>query len=211
MHESQQFWDDLYGARERIWSGRVNRWLAETVEPLPPGRALDLGCGEGGDTVWLAQHGWRVTAVDISPVALGRAAEAADAAGVSAQVEFERHDLLESFPDGEFEVVSAQFLQSPLGFDRTAVLRRAMAAVAPGGIVVIVDHGAPPPWAHEMAHEHRFLSVEEVLQPLDLDPAEWQTVRAEPIERAATGPDGEAATLLDNVMVIRRRGTPARG
>jgi SAM-dependent methyltransferase len=204
MSEAQKFWDELYGARERVWSGRVNPWLADVAEPLEPGRALDLGCGEGGDTVWLADHGWRVTAVDISPTALERAAAAAEAAGVAARIDFQRHDLLQSFPDGEFDLVSAQFLQSPLDFDRDTVLRRAVAAVAPGGLLIVVDHGAAPPWAHEMARKHRFLSVDEVIDPIGLDPAEWQRVRAEPVERPATGPDGEAATLLDNVIVLRR-------
>ncbi|MDO3636938.1 class I SAM-dependent methyltransferase [Mycolicibacterium arseniciresistens] len=204
MSEAQEFWDELYGARERVWSGRVNPWLAETAAPLSPGRALDLGCGEGGDTVWLAEHGWHVTAVDISPTALDRAAAAAEAAGVTARIDFQRHDLLESFPDGEFDLVSAQFLQSPLDFDRDTVLRRAVAAVAPGGVLIVVDHGAAPPWAHEMARKHRFLSVDEVIDPIGLDPAEWQRVRAEPVERSATGPDGEAGTLLDNVIVLRR-------
>ncbi|MCV7168364.1 class I SAM-dependent methyltransferase [Mycobacterium manitobense] len=204
MSEAQKFWDELYGARERVWSGRVNPWLAETAAPLSPGRALDLGCGEGGDSVWLAEHGWLVTAVDISPTALDRAAAAAEAAGVTARIDFQRHDLLESFPDGEFDLVSAQFLQSPLDFDRDTVLRRAVAAVAPGGVLIVVDHGAAPPWAHEMARKHRFLSVDEVIDPIGLDPAEWQRVRAEPVERSATGPDGEAGTLLDNVIVLRR-------
>lgn len=205
MSETQQYWDDLYGARERIWSGRVNRWLAETVTPLTPGRALDLGCGEGADAVWLAGQGWRVTAVDVSPTALRRAAQAAQEAGLAERIDFQRHDLSETFPDGEFDLVSAQFLQSPLDFDRTTVLRRCAArAVAPGGRLIIVDHGAPPPWAHEMAHKHRFLSVDEVLEPLALDPAEWHRDRAESVGREATGPDGEQATVLDNVIVLRR-------
>ena len=66
--EAEQFWERLYGNR-RAWGGRPNPLLVETAEPLSPGAALDLGCGAGGDTGWLAQRGWQVTAVDISRTA----------------------------------------------------------------------------------------------------------------------------------------------
>ena len=74
MNDTQTHWEEHYGERERVWSGRVNARLAEVAAELPPGRALDLGCGEGADAVWLAERGWDVVAVDISETALGRAA-----------------------------------------------------------------------------------------------------------------------------------------
>src|SRR3954468_20682622 len=98
--ETARFWDQRYAEREQIWSGRVNPVLASVAAELPPGRALDLGCGEGGDAVWLADHGWAVTAVDISSTALDRARRAAEGAGVGDRITFERHDLAESFPAG---------------------------------------------------------------------------------------------------------------
>ena len=79
MSEAQQAWEEHYGEHERVWSGLVNVRLAELVEPMTPGRALDLGCGEGADAMWLAEHGWHVTAVDISQTALDRAAADAGA------------------------------------------------------------------------------------------------------------------------------------
>ena len=112
--EVKQHWEDRYAERDRIWSGRVNRWLAEVAEPLTPGRALDLGCGEGGDTMWLAEHGWQIVGVDISETALGRAAAEASARGVSDRVEFRQTNLSESFPEGTFDLISAQFLQLSL-------------------------------------------------------------------------------------------------
>ena len=103
MSDAQQAWEEHYGDRERVWSGRVNVRLAELVEPMTPGRALDLGCGEGADALWLAEHGWRVTAVDISQTALDRAAADAAARNLSDSIDFQRHDLMETLPDGVFD------------------------------------------------------------------------------------------------------------
>src|SRR5579871_5362086 len=76
-------WDARYREREgQMWSGRPNGRLQAEVAGLTPGRALDVGCGEGADAIWLARSGWTVTAIDISDVALSRAREAAERAGV---------------------------------------------------------------------------------------------------------------------------------
>jgi SAM-dependent methyltransferase len=205
MTEAQEFWDQRYGERERIWSGRVNVRLAEVVEPLKPGRALDLGCGEGGDAIWLAEHGWSVVASDVSATALQRAAQEARDRNLLERIDFQQHDLSESLPDGEFDLVSAQFLHSPIELDRPGVLRRAADAVANGGLLVIVDHAAPPPWASRLNHDHEFPSAKEVVDGLKLDDSEWTRLRMEAVGREATGPDGESGTLLDNVIVLRRR------
>ncbi|WP_030275640.1 FAD-dependent oxidoreductase [Streptomyces sp. NRRL B-24484] len=154
------FWDSLYGERERIWSGRANGALVREVTGERPGRALDLGCGEGADAVWLAEQGWRVTAVDISAVALGRAAEHAREAGVAGRIEFRRADLAEAFPEGSWDLVCAQYLHSEVELPRDAILRRAAAAVAPGGTLLVVGHAGPPSWQQPGAdgdpgHGHR--------------------------------------------------------
>src|SRR4051794_25845689 len=119
----QEQWDDRYAESHRIWSGNPNVALVAEIAGLPPGRALDLGCGEGADAVWLARQGWQVTAADISPVALVRAAEHAADAGVT--VDFQHHDLSQTFPDGTYDLVSAQFLHFWEDFDRDKILRRA--------------------------------------------------------------------------------------
>lgn len=195
----QQHWNEHYGQRDRVWSGRVNLRLSEVAESLPPGRALDLGCGEGADASWLASRGWSVVATDVSQVALDRAA--ADAGELLSKIDFQHHDLEVSFPDGEFDLVSAQFLHSKIPLDRARVLKRAAAAVAPGGLLVIVDHGEAPPWSN---HRHvEFPGAEEVVGSLDLDDS-WERVRVGPVEREATGPDGQPGHLIDNVMVLRR-------
>jgi SAM-dependent methyltransferase len=201
----QQYWEARYAERDRIWSGRVNAHFAEIVDVLPAGRALDLGCGEGGDALWLAERGWQVKAVDISEIALGRAAGEARARGVQDRIEFERHDLSDSFPEGRFDLVSAQFLHSTVRLERPQILRSAAEAIDPDGVLVIVDHGAAPPFSKNVPHDHPFPSAEEVIDGLDLDPSEWERVRVEEVEREATGPDGQQVTFKDNVIVLRRR------
>lgn len=200
--DAQRFWEQRYSSSERTWSGRVNAQLAAVAVDLPAGRALDLGCGEGADAVWLAERGWQVLAVDISATALQRAAEGASARNVLGRINFQRHDLNQTFPDGMFDLVSAQYLHSPAPLQRETVLCRAADHVAPGGLLLIVDHGEAPPWAKE--HLHRFPGIDEVLAPLQLDAAKWTRVRTERVKRETVGPDGEPATLLDNVIVLRR-------
>ena len=201
--DARATWEEHYRAKPQVWSGRVNASLAEIAGQLPAGRALDLGCGEGADAIWLAEQGWAVVAVDISSTALERVRAQAAARGVADRVDTRQHDLERGLADGGFDLVSAQFLHSTVAMDRAAILRAAAAAVAPGGSLLIVDHAAAPPWATKMAH-HDFPDTETVLAGLDLDPARWQRVRVGPVERAARGPDGEDVTLLDNVMWLRR-------
>src|SRR3712207_2787200 len=112
--EAERFWEDRYRRRGRVWSGRPNPVLVDVVGSLRPGTALDLGCGEGGDAIWLARQGWRVTAIDISTTALDRAAADAATAGVADRIDFRQHDLALTFPSGAFDLVSAQYLHSPI-------------------------------------------------------------------------------------------------
>jgi SAM-dependent methyltransferase len=223
-----EFWEGHYGAAERVWSGRPNRVLVDVVSELPPGRALDLGCGEGGDAIWLAQRGWQVTGLDVSTTAIGRARTAATAAGVAdgavgsagsagtagsqgseGAARFVATDLADWTGDGEtHDLVSACFFHSPVEVDRSAILRRAAGTLAAGGHLLIVSHGAFPPWGRRDDHDHRdyqFLSPQEEVAELGLDPAVWDVLVAEDRDREATGPDGEQAVLTDVVVLIRRR------
>ena len=195
-------WEQHYAARPQVWSGRVNAQLAVVAPHLGGTSALDLGCGEGADAIWLAERGWRVVAVDVSDTALSRARAAASERGVADRIDFQQHDLTQSFPEGSFDLVSAQFLHSTVEMDRSAILRRAATVVAPGGTLLIVDHAAAPPWASKL-HHHEFPTAEAVVAGLGLDPAHWQT-RIDRAERPARGPDGDEVTLLDNVLLLSR-------
>jgi SAM-dependent methyltransferase len=205
MSEAQQVWEEHYTDKDRVWSGRANARLVEVAGALPPGRALDLGCGEGGDAMWLAGQGWHVTAVDISQTALDRAAADARARNVLERIDFQRHDLPHTFPEGVFDLVSAQFLHSMVEMDRPRLLRMGAEAVSGGGTLLIVDHAGPPPWASKLHQHHEFPSADEVVASLNLDDTEWERVRAEGVDREATGPEGEVVTWTDNVIVLRRR------
>ena len=207
MQDVEEFWEELYLSRAggaNIWSGKVNAPLADAVEGLAPGRALDLGCGEGGDSVHLARLGWRVTAVDVSPTALERTRQLAASTGVSSLVTTEQHDLAASFPSGSFDLVVALFFQSPLELPRAQVLARAADALEVGGRLVLVEHGSAPTWSEH--HHMDFPTPDELFASLDLDPARFTPLTVESRSREATGPDGHSGTLVDSVVVVRRDG-----
>jgi len=202
-----EYWEERYSGAEPVWSGRVNTQLATLAADLPPGRALDLGCGEGADAIWLAERGWQTTGVDIASTALDRAARAAAERGLDPElVRWVQADLATWTPDGSYDLVSASFLQSPLDFPRAEVLRRAASAVAPGGHLLLVSHAAPPPWAKGLdPSTHHFVTPAQEVAGLDLDEQELTVVVAEERTRPATGPDGERAELTDTVVLLRRR------
>ncbi|MFF4749810.1 class I SAM-dependent methyltransferase [Streptomyces sp. NPDC002514] len=131
-------WDEMYRSRERVFSGAPHAVLVAEAAALPPGRALDVGCGEGADASWPAGRGWQVTAVDIAPTALQRAAAAApDTAG---HVVWTRADLTAAPPPaGAFDLVSVHYF--PLRYQPGhIVLRGLLDAVAPGGTLIFATH-----------------------------------------------------------------------
>ncbi|MFD3915961.1 class I SAM-dependent methyltransferase [Streptomyces sp. NPDC058603] len=199
-----QFWEDFYRAKDAVWSGNANPVLVREITGLAPSTALDLGCGEGADAIWLALGGWRVTAVDVSSTALDRAAGHAAAAGVADRVDWQRHDLGVSLPTGTFDLVSAQFLHSPLEIPRDRILRSAASAVAPGGTLLVVGHAGRPSWADDDTHDARFPTNEEVLDALVLPDGQWRVERQETLERFLTAPDGRSGTVTDNLLRVRR-------
>ncbi|WP_040781384.1 class I SAM-dependent methyltransferase [Nocardia pneumoniae] len=202
-----EYWETFYSERERVWSGRPNVLLVREIEAIAPGSALDLGCAEGADAIWLAERGWQVTAVDVSETALGRARAEARRQGLSDRIDWQRHDLAESFPPGRFDLVTAQYLHSPAARDgeRTSILRRAADAVAPGGLLLIVGHADWPSWVVEPPFDVAFPTTAEVRAGLALDPAEWQVEVEEVVEREQAGPEGQPGTRKDNILRIRRR------
>lgn len=201
-----EFWEDRYAGKPRVWSGRANQLLVDLASGLTPGRALDLGCGEGGDSIWLAQQGWLVTGIDISETAIERARGNAASAGIpEGRIEWLAHDLETFAGEGAFDLVSAFFLQSPVELASAEILRRAARLIAPGGHLFIVSHAAPPPWATQLdGHHHDFLTPAEQIASLQPQTENWDVVIAENRERSTTGPQGEPATLIDAIVLLRR-------
>ncbi|NYI04701.1 class I SAM-dependent methyltransferase [Allostreptomyces psammosilenae] len=202
---AEEFWEDRYNSSDRLFSGNPNSALIRETSAVTPGRALDLGCGEGADAVWLARQGWHVTAVDISPTALSRGAEHATAAGVADRIDWQQHDLAHSFPEGAFDLVSAHYLHSPREMPREEILRRAAEAVAPGGLLLIVGHAGWPSWSHDHDTEIHFPTPDEVLAALDLPEGRWEVLVKETYDTPMTDPDGRPATRPDNTLKLRRR------
>ncbi|MCG2623554.1 methyltransferase domain-containing protein [Arthrobacter sp. I2-34] len=204
MDNPEDFWDSFYRERSQVWSGEPNKFLVREAASLAPRSALDLGCGEGADAIWLAQHGWSVTAIDISAVALGRAAAHAAALGLAGRIDWQQHDLAAWTPTAAYDLVSAQFLHSPVDFPREEVLRTAAGAVAPGGTLLVVGHEAFPPWSRHPAPEVPLPRPAEVADQLGLAAGHWQVETAESPAREVTGPDGQSAVLTDSVLRVRR-------
>lgn len=136
-------WDERYAATELVWSAEPNCWVREEVSALAPGRALDLAAGEGRNSLWMASLGWRVTAVDFSAVAIDKGRRLADALADPSSAE--RLDWvvadIRTFepPEAGFDLVLLCYLQLPSP-ERVAVLAHACAALAPGGVLLVVGH-----------------------------------------------------------------------
>jgi SAM-dependent methyltransferase len=197
--ETRKFWEQFYGERDQVWSGQPNAVLVEEIDGMEPGAALDLGCGEGADSIWLAEQGWRVTGADISQVALERAAAHAAEVGVADRITWERHDFSQSIPSGPFDLVSAHFLHSPVDDPRDPALRAAAGAVAPGGTLLVVSHESVP-WHPEV----EFPTAQEVLDSLDIDPHAWTVERLDSRRRRVKRPDGDEVDVSDSVVRLRR-------
>jgi SAM-dependent methyltransferase len=192
-------WDARYATPRMVWSAEPNRFLVEELAELPPGRALDLACGEGRNAIWLARRGWDVTGVDFSGVAIDKARRAAEEAGVAAR--FVRADLAEHVPEpGSADLVVLMYLQVPEPL-RTTVLRRAAAALRPGGTLLWVAHDRSNlDGGHGGPRSPAVLSTPEGVAAAlgDLD-----VVRAERVRRPVPTDDGEAVAIDTLVRAVR--------
>jgi len=201
----KEFWEGHYrghpGAHD---GGGPNPSLVTEAGNLPPGRALDAGCGHGADALWLASRGWQVTAVDVAHragVRLGprrvirRRRREPDRLG--------RVELAAWLPpEACFDLVTSHYVHVPAG-DRETFVRRLAAAVAPGGSLLVVGHDASG--LHEGAHgsaPEAYVTAEEIAGLLD--PAAWNVGAAETRTRMITGPHGHEVTLRDAVLRARR-------
>jgi 2-polyprenyl-3-methyl-5-hydroxy-6-metoxy-1,4-benzoquinol methylase len=204
---TQEFWDDRYRSAGQLWSGQPNPQLVAQTADLAPGEALDAGSGEGADAIWLARRGWTVTAVDISAVALERAAGHAASQGeeIAGRITWRRENLRSWDPGPQrFDLVSAQFMHLP-GAEQESMYRRLAAAVRPGGTMLAVGHHPDDMHANvgRTGRADMFMSAEQMAAALD--PGDWEIVVADAIGRSATDLDGQPVTVRDTVLRATRR------
>jgi trans-aconitate methyltransferase len=198
--EHRAHWEERYSG-DSPWSGKPNAPMVDELTGVPStGRtALDLGCGAGADTVWLAEQGWQVTGADIAEAALRHAAQAVDAAGVTDHVELVRTDLDSWEPDRTWDLVVANFLHSQLVPDRDPLLKRALRWVAPGGSVLLLSHLHAPTW---LDHHFAMPSLQEVVDFCS-GPG-WTVVSAREAETDLPSPDGQPGTRVDTLVRVVR-------
>jgi SAM-dependent methyltransferase len=204
------YWDEVHGRRDAARPGRPHGHLEDLLSSTRPGRALELGSGDGADAIWLAAHGWTVTAVDVSPVVLGIAADHARRAGVADRIAWTAADLDAWRTEETYDLVCSFFLHAPFGLDRSAVLARAAARVRPGGSLLVVGHLTLPPWAWDPDDTAGLPAARELATELGLDPAGWEALVVEDRPREVHHSDGRQARVTDAVLHARRRETPAR-
>jgi thioredoxin reductase/SAM-dependent methyltransferase len=135
-------WDHRYGG-EQLWSGNPNGTLVHEIAGRTAGRALDVGAGEGGDAVWLAEQGWTVTASDVSPRALDRVGAEAARRGLAVELLHADANALDPFGRDRFDLVSAFYASIPRTPDDRSV-HNMLGAVAPGGTLLVVSHDLEP-------------------------------------------------------------------
>ncbi len=137
-HMNREEWNRRYADSELVWSAGPNQFLATEVAGWPPGRALDVACGEGRNALWLAEQGWEVTAIDFADAALQKGRALAERRGLS--VRFFEADVLEApYPGGPYDLVILFYVQLPAA-ERRRVVRAGAEALAPGGALLVVGH-----------------------------------------------------------------------
>lgn len=196
-------WDRRYAAVENLWASKPNRFLVGEVSSLAPGRALDLACGEGQNSIWLATLGWDVTGVDFSTMAIEKAR--ARAAREAVQVEFLCADLLEFQPDaGAFDLVIVFYIHIHAA-GRRSILERAAAALAPGGTFVLVGHDLT-----NLTEGVGGPSDPELLFTPDDVAGELPGLEIEKAERVFRDVDGAERPAIDALVRARKPGPAGR-
>jgi SAM-dependent methyltransferase len=200
---TQAFWDERYAASDRVWSGQPNPRLVEHAADLPVGVAVDVGCGEGADVVWLAERGWRVTGVDVSVVALERAERHAAEAGMADRTSWLQADLVagDALPGGA-DLVSAQFLHVPEAAF-AAVYGAIAAAVRPEGALLVVGHHPADrdTGLRNPRLSHLLFPPERVTELLTDG---WTIEVAGAPTREVAGEEGEPIVVTDTVVLATR-------
>ena len=196
-------WEERYSGDGDVWSGQPNPQLVAEVTGLTPGTALDVGCGEGGDVIWLAQQGWRVTGADFSTQGLARAARHAEAAGVADRVDWWQVDARKISPEGRaYDLVTTHFLHPP-GGRMPDVVRRLAAMVAPGGHLLVVGHAPSEVFAQLASSHHDAMFVAADL--VGALPEDFEAIVVEQRPRTVVR-DGKSVEIDDSTLLARRDG-----
>jgi thioredoxin reductase/SAM-dependent methyltransferase len=202
---NQADWEHRYSGAQ-IWSGNPNGTLANEVEGTVPGRALDVGAGEGGDAVWLAEHGWEVTASDISQRALDRIATVAAERGLNIECHHADANSLNAYPTKSFDLVSAQYASIPRTPDNRGITNL-LAAVDVGGTLLVVGHDLEPMRRpiDTAIHSQRFdpdayVRVDDFTEAITSS-AEWDIE----INEKRSRPSGAASSHHVDDIVLRAR------
>jgi 2-polyprenyl-3-methyl-5-hydroxy-6-metoxy-1,4-benzoquinol methylase len=190
-------WDDRYSSEAKIWSGNPNAQLVAEVTALTAGSALDVGCGEGGDVIWLARQGWRVTGADFSAIGLASAARHAEQAGVGELTDWWLLDARTFAAEGRsYDLVTTHFLHPPDG-GMMQVITLLAEAVAPGGHLLVVGHAPSEAFPHLTASHRRAMFLADELLPGLPDDFEALVVEQRPrrVSRNGTTLDVYDSTL----------------
>jgi SAM-dependent methyltransferase len=215
----QEYWDQIWQGAGGASMGTAapNPYLARELGDLPPGSALDAGCGAGAEAIWLAGRGWQVTAVDIASEALARAAARAAESGVAERVRGVQADLSTWEPDAAYDLVTTHYAHPAIPqlefYDRIA------SWVAPGGSLLIVGHlhhdgaGGHGHGHGDGGHGHGHggdgppaaASATADAITTRLDPAVWEVVTADEVDRTISAQGGREVVLHDVVVRASRR------
>ena len=201
-------WDEMYSERDQHWSGEPNGALVAEVADLEAGTALDVGCGEGADAIWLASRGWQVTGLDVSAVAIGRAEQAARATGAS--IDWIVGDLVDSVPSGQkFDLVALSYPALPTASASESV-GALLEATAPGGTLLVVGHDVEGSDHFRKHAAERGFDPDDFVQPPDiaarLDNG-W-TIEVNETRPRITPPGFDGPDIDDVVLRARRGASP---
>ncbi|MEV1131153.1 class I SAM-dependent methyltransferase [Agromyces sp. NPDC049794] len=194
-------WEERYSGDEKVWSGNPNPQLVAEASGLTPGTALDVGCGEGGDVLWLARQGWRVTGADFSANGLARAARHAEEAGVADRTDWWQVDARTFAADGRsYDLVTTHYLHPP-DAGMVDVVRRLAEAVAPGGHLLVVGHAPSEAFTHLTASHRKAMFLAEDLLPAL--PDDFEPLVVEQRGRTVVR-DGASVDIADSTLLARR-------
>ncbi len=208
------YWESHWQQAEADGRGvAANPYLARELGGLTPGTALDAGCGEGAEAMWLAGEGWRVTGADISAEALARASVRATKEALALdRVQWIEADLSVWEPDTPFDLVTTHYAHPAM--PQLAFYQRVASWVARGGTLLIVGHlrntekSAHGDSHQQGAHGHEHpdeAAATAASITAELNATEWQIVTADEPIRTLTNRAGETAELHDVVVRAIRR------